>query len=255
MILLLDIGNTRVKWARWQEGSLSVGEPALYRGELPDSVWSALWGMQPLPRRVVVASVAGAEIDASLAAWCRARWGISPEFVSAAIEACGVRNGYRHPAQLGVDRWLALIGAHHLQDFSAQHLCVVGCGTALTVDVLTADGHHLGGWIAPGLTLMRQQLEVGAAAFTLGIAPAAGITGFGHETAEAVTAGTQRAAAGLVMQALPLAHDLLGSPPVCVLTGGDAATLLPLLQSAAHVVPDLVLHGLLTLVLQQGATG
>lgn len=255
MMLLLDIGNTRVKWARWQDGSLSVGEPAAYRGHLPDLVWSALWGAQPAPRRVVVASVAGAEVNASLAAWCRARWGTFPEFVSATAEACGIRSGYRSPAQLGVDRWLALIGAHHLPEFAAQNLCVVGCGTALTVDVLSADGEHFGGWIAPGLALMRRQLEGGAAAFTLGIASAAGIDDFGHDTAEAVTAGTGRAAAGLVMQALPLARHLLGNMPVCVLTGGDAAILLPLLQSEAYVVPDLVLHGLSTLVLQQGSAG
>lgn len=254
MMLLLDIGNTRVKWARLLDGKLSFGVPAAHRGRPLDAVWSMLWAALPLPRRVVVANVAGAEVAASLAAWCQAHWGVAPEFVASVAVACGVSNGYRQPGQLGVDRWLALIGARHVPELATHPLCVVGCGTALTVDAVGADGRHLGGWIAPGLALMRRQLEGGTAVFGGGIDVGQGGHGFGLGTADAVTGGVQHAAAGLVLQAVSLVHGLLGTAPICVLTGGDAATLLPLLSTVARSVPDLVLHGLATLVQQEGAT-
>lgn len=253
MMLLLDIGNTRLKWARLQEGRLSFGAPVVHREQPLSSVWSALWDGLPVPQRMVVGCVAGDDVKASLANWCHAHWGLQPEFVVATAEACGVRNGYLNPSQLGVDRWLTLIGARNLPELTGQSACLVGCGTALTVDVLVADGRHLGGWIAPGLVLMSQQLVFGAAVFASGIESAPSDGMFGRGTAEAVTAGISQAAAGLVMQAQSLAQRLLGLPPICVLTGGDAEKLLPLLPSGARIIPDLVLHGLATVALQEGA--
>jgi len=253
MMLLLDIGNTRVKWGRLLDENLSIGMPAVHHGQPLHTVWSMLWAALPLPRRVVVANVAGAGVAASLAAWCQAHWGVAPEFVASTATACGVSNGYHEPAQLGVDRWLALIGARHVPELAVRPLCVVGCGTALTVDVVDAGGRHLGGWIAPGLTLMHRQLEGGTAVLAGGIGVGHGGQYFGQQTVDAVTGGVQHAAAGLVLQAVSLAQRLLGVAPACVLTGGDAATLLPLLSPVARNVPDLVLHGLATWVQGEGA--
>lgn len=253
MMLLVDIGNTRVKWARLQDGHLLVGAPALHRGQPLASVWADLWGGFPRPQHVLVACVAGDEYRANLAAWCHARWGLQPEFVLATAESCGVRNGYRQPSQLGVDRWLALIGAHQLRETTGQPLCVVGCGTALTVDILAADGHHLGGWIAPGLALMREQLRQGTTVVAAPMDLTASSEDFGHGTAEALAVGVRQAAVGLVMQALHLAQRRLGHNIVCVVSGGDTGMLLPLLPAGALEVPDLVLRGLATQVRQQGA--
>lgn len=254
MMLLLDIGNSRVKWGCLYDERLTVGAPALHRGQSLEAVWNSLWSGQPQPQRVVVANVAGEMVASSLSEWCRDRWGLLPEYVSATTEACGVSNGYRKPAQLGVDRWLALIGVRHLRDITGRSACVVGCGTAVTVDVLSVEGHHVGGWIAPGLVLMREQLTQRVAGLSAGVGVVPCVDGFGRETAEAVTAGTRQAAAGLVMQALPLAERLLGHAPVCVLTGGDANELLPLLQCEAYLAPDLVLYGLAKFVRQQELT-
>jgi type III pantothenate kinase len=251
MMLLVDIGNTRVKWARVQNGHLSIGTPLMHREQSLVVIWDTLWGAIPLPERVVVACVAGGGIAASLTAWCLAHWGVRPEFVSAGAAACGVSSGYRVPSELGVDRWLAMIAARQLPEFDGRALCVVGCGTALTVDVVTADGRHLGGWIAPGLGLMRQLLAQGTAVRTADTANVANCSEFGHGTAEAVTAGTLQAAAGMVLQAMALAQQRVNGVPLGVLTGGDADTLLPLLPGAVGVVPDLVLHGLVQLVGQQ----
>lgn len=251
MMLLLDIGNTRVKWARLHNGRLSIGAPVVHREQPLAALWPSLWGALPSPARVIVACVARGEVAASLTAWCLVHWGIHPEFVSASAVACGVSSGYRTPVELGVDRWLAMIAARQLPVFAGRSLCVVGCGTALTVDVVTADGRHLGGWIAPGLTLMRQQLTQGTALRTTDIASTVNRSEFGHGTAEAVTAGTRQAAVGLVLQAMALAQQQLNTLPIGVLTGGDAEALLPSLPGGACVVPDLVLQGLVQLVGQR----
>ena len=110
----------------------------------------------------------------------------------------------------------------------------------------------VGGWIAPGLTLMRQQLTQGTALRTTDIVNTVNRSEFGHGTAEAVTAGTRQAAAGLVLQAMALAQQQLNALPIGVLTGGDADALLPSLPGETCVVPDLVLQGLAQLVGQRG---
>lgn len=251
MILLLDIGNTRIKWGYLADGRLEVGPPAVHRDRDVDSIWSALWQDLPQPRRVVVACVAGESLRTALAAWCTAHWGVHPEYLAATAQACGVRNGYRLPAQLGVDRWLSMIGARQLPAVGGLPLCVVGCGTALTVDVLNSAGLHLGGWIAPGVGLMRQQLERGTAVFAAGITHPHEEEGFGHDSMSAVAMGTAQAAAGMVVQALSLSWHRLGIAPMCVVTGGDAGVIQALLPGPVHVVPELVLSGLAALLREE----
>lgn len=243
MILLLDIGNTRIKWARLANGRLSAETPAMHRGRDVASMLSELWHDLPPPQRVVAACVAGESLRAALTAWCLEHWAVRPEYLVATVEACGIRNGYRFPGQLGVDRWLSMIGARQLPAASGQPLCVVGCGTALTVDVLSVTGQHLGGWIAPGVGLMRQQLEQGTAVFADGIAQTLAEDDFGHDSMSGVATGTAQAAAGMVVQAMSLARHRHGISPVCILTGGDARLLQPLLPLPVHVSPELVLSG------------
>jgi len=250
MMLLLDIGNTRVKWATLQRGQLSTGLPMQHRGQPLPSLWDTLWHDLPAPQRLVVASVAPPEVNASLLAWASSRWAITPEFASSAAQACGVINGYRQPEKLGVDRWLALIGARQLP--RGRPLCVIDCGTALTVDILATDGMHLGGWISPGLDMMRQELLQGAALLSCAMDEMA-VTqhGFGRTTTEALLIGTEQAAAGLVTRALLLTQNLLGEVPVCVITGGGAEMLLQLLPPDTLIVSDLVLRGLAALMKHQ----
>ncbi|WP_127475812.1 type III pantothenate kinase [Sulfurivermis fontis] len=251
MILLLDIGNTRIKWARLAHGRRSAETPVTHRGRDVALLLSDLWHDLPSPQRVVAACVAGESLRAVLTAWCLEHWGVRPEYLVAAMEACGIRNGYRLPAQLGVDRWLSMIGARQLPEASGQPLCVVGCGTALTVDMLSVTGQHLGGWIAPGVGLMRQQLEQGTAVFAEGIARSGVEDDFGHDSMEAAATGTAQAAAGMVMQAMSLVRNRHGISPVCVLTGGDASWLQPLLPMPVHVSQELVLSGMAVLLREE----
>jgi type III pantothenate kinase len=239
MILLIDLGNSRLKWALWGPGEdLRGGASGLGRGGVAASL-DALWAGLERPRRIVAVCVAAAGHRAALADWCQRRWRLSPEFVISAAEGFGIRNGYRHPAQLGADRWVALIAAR------SRHLgpcCVVDCGTAITVDALDAEGDHLGGAIMPGIALMRRALIAGTAGIDAA-APQAGAV-FARDTATGVAAGVLHAAAGGVERIVRAMAERLGDPPECLLTGGDAGLLAPLLGARCRSVPDLILEGL-----------
>lgn len=239
MNLLIDIGNSAVKWGSSEGGRrLSTGW-AEHAGRSPAGLPAELWAGLEQPKRVLCASVAGAEWEAALATWCREHWGLETEFVRSQAEQAGLRNGYREPERLGVDRWMALLGAWHACGGPA---CIIDAGTALTIDALDADGRHLGGLIMPGVELMRRSLF----ANTRGIAEdAPGEAALlGRDTAAAVTGGTLFAAVAGVERVVADLQQALGPALQLVLTGGEATRLLPLLRGAYRHDPDLVLRGL-----------
>src|SRR4051812_39616085 len=140
MRLLIDQGNTRLKWALWNDTGLKFAGAAPH-GSLDELAWSEL----PAVDSIWVASVASAEINERIDQAGRRHLGKPARFVRSRAQACGVRNAYAQPERLGVDRFLALIAAHA----QAQEAAVIAsCGTALTLDALTAGGEHLGGLIA-----------------------------------------------------------------------------------------------------------
>lgn len=234
-MLLLDAGNTRLKWAfvqagRWlREGTLEIGALA----SLPQA-----FADLPEPARILASNVAGEAAAAHIRAAC-ARWQSKVEFVRAASVQCGVRNAYRAPEQLGSDRWAALIAA-----WDRQHdaCLVVNCGTATTVDALSADGEFLGGLILPGLAMMRQALVAGTA--QLGAALGAW-EAFPRDTANAMYSGAIKATVGAIVQQ----HALLRAPQAMCLLGGGAADLIaphlgvPLVRVDAMVLRGLELIG------------
>ena len=241
MNLLVDIGNSRVKWATLDHGVLGPQSAADH------SAWGlAEWRTELAriaPHRVIAACVgAGAARDALTAA-TRAALGRDPEFVIATEYAAGVRNGYANPGQLGVDRWLAVIGAFKRYRTAC---CVIDAGTALTVDAIDADGQHLGGFIVPGPRLMVRSLHIGTTdlADRSAWGGSADPTRFPTNTREAIEQGCLVALARLVDDAIDRLTERAGQPPKLVLTGGDAALLMPVLRRPVDIVPDLVLQGL-----------
>ena len=156
MILLVDIGNTRVKWATWNGNALGPQSVADHASRNAADWQQELRGGGPT--RVVAACVGDTAARAALAEASRAVLGREAEFVASTVSAAGVRNGYTHPAQLGVDRWLAVIGAYHRH---RRACCVVDAGTAMTVDAVDASGLHRGGYIVPGPRLMIDSLLSG----------------------------------------------------------------------------------------------
>lgn len=245
MILLLDAGNTRLKWACLVGGVLQPGE-ALERGGDTGADVRALslaWAPLPPPERILAANVLGQAFAAALSASTVEAWSVAVETITPQREAFGVINGYAEPERLGADRWLALIAAHRYVGGAA---CVVDCGTAITIDALGGDGAHLGGLILPGLGLMRRALTAG----TQGIRVETGrpeqevpLTS-AADTRSALMAGTLCAAVAGIDRAVAGLRAPLGGDPVCLITGGDAGRLLPLLAGPYVHRPELVLEGL-----------
>ncbi len=238
-MLLIDIGNTRVKAARWSAGE-STALPALATHAPKFDIWQQALVLNPPLTRALIANVAGAAIGNSLAAFIRSHCGIEPEFVRTRLECNGMRTAYRDPAQLGVDRWLAALAA-----FSAERaaVCVIDAGTALTVDIVDANGLHLGGMIAPGPELMRESLVRGTAQLASGGIEQ--VDAFADNTADAISLGCGDATRGLLhCVAQRLEAHAPGTHYRWYLTGGGAPLVAALLDRQWVQVPDLVLRGL-----------
>ncbi len=240
MMLLLDLGNSRLKWA------LAAGHPGpwLAQGAMD---WDAdviaqlrvAWAQCPPLNTVVAASVVDAAREALIAVAVVDTFGCTPRWVRTPASAGGVRNAYAEPQRLGVDRFLTMLAAYA----AGRAPCVLAnAGTALTLDALTADGQHLGGLIAPGAQLMQRSL--GAATVHAHVDHSGSIVDAARSTADAVTSGCWHAVAALVERFALHMAPALGGAPSLVLGGGDAAQLLPLLTVPAQVVTDGVLRGL-----------
>jgi type III pantothenate kinase len=232
-VLLLDAGNSRCKWALVQDGAWTH-RGAAGNGE-PDALRQALRSLPP-PSLILVSNVAGAAMERQLREICSG-WGRPPEFVTACAGQCGVRNSYQRPESLGSDRWAALIAAWQRVHDSCL---VVNCGTATTVDALSAQGEFLGGLILPGIGLMQQ----GLVANTAQLGAEQGVAqDFPLNTADAIHSGALRATAGAIQHQFGLLQARFGAVR-CLIGGGAASVILPHLDMPLERVDDLVLHGL-----------
>jgi len=255
MTLLVDAGNTRVKWTRPEGDGLEEATWLPWSDNTTDEL-AAAWSRRDDPGRIVVASVAGTSRAGALTEACRRLWGRSPEFPRARTAGFGVQCAYPEPERLGPDRWAAMIGAHRAVAPHAQsNLCVVDCGTAVTVDVLRPDGMHLGGLIAPGPALMQRALLAGtgeladahegpAVPRASDDAPRAGDELLGVDTREAIERGADEMLVGFVHRLPERLARRYGSPPLMILTGGDAQIVRGELPTGSVFEPDLVLLGL-----------
>lgn len=234
MKLLIDAGNTRIKWALVQDGEWSpVGNLASdHEDELARCI-----AQLPEMHQVWVSNVAGGRVAQQIRIACAAR-GWEVRFIMAQAAQCGVSNSYAQPGQLGCDRWAALIAAW---DLLGRAALVVNCGTATTIDALSAQGVFLGGLILPGVELMQRsviaqtaQLYESAQLHEAGVEYAA----FPQNTADALYSGAVQASCG----AIQLQHALLGDAQV-LLSGGAAAHVEGRLGLPVQRVDDLVLKG------------
>jgi type III pantothenate kinase len=236
MNLLVDIGNSRLKWAVEQAGLIRQGAGIDYRQvNLRDQLQRA-WLLLPPPRKLAIASVAAPRMMDDVIELASSLWP-ALELVTPVTEAVafGVKNAYRQPEKLGIDRWLALLGAHR---HYPGHCCVVDCGTAITVDVIDASGRHLGGLISPGLVSMKKALAADTAA--LGFNPLHYSAGLADTTAAGIDNGTLLAAAGLIEAVLHRQDESCQ----LILSGGDAVSIAAQLLSPCLVDAELVFKGL-----------
>lgn len=240
MKLLVDIGNSRVKSALVDDGHLHALESFAWHDvflhEVLQRHWvSALNGLRPAS--VHVSNVAGDRLLPNLNAWCCQNWGLCP--IPMRSESCfgDLSNGYLDPDTLGVDRWAAMIGARQLHPGA---LCVVDSGTATTVDVITAEGRHLGGAILPGIYTMRRSLGKYTAAL---FAADTDISAFSTHTAAGIAGGTGYALVGAIDRLVSEAEGRIGELTT-VVTGGESKILETLMQKPVVRDPLLVLRGI-----------
>ncbi len=247
-VLLIDIGNTRIKWARFDGRTFGRLQAAVHLGWGAEDYARRVIGPGRRHERIIVASVAGERVNRALLLAARRAQAPVPEVVTSRRHGGGVTVGYVEPWRLGVDRFVAVIGAHHLA--KGRAVIVVGVGTAMTLDLIDGEGQHLGGAIVPAPTLMVETLLRN----THGIrrraqGGAGGGKGlFGRSTRAAILQGSRYAAAALIERAMHEARALVGRrAPLVILTGGGAQSVEPLVRGRCVRVPDLVLRGLAAL--------
>lgn len=236
MTLLIDMGNTRLKWALMSADSFITGA-TLNNNELTRQSLLEVWQTIVAPQRLAIACVSANELLAQVQAVAVELWS-DIEIIRVSSQPCafGVSNAYAHAEQLGVDRWLALVAAR--QSYQTA-VCVVDCGTAITIDLMDAQGVHQGGFISAGLTLMKQALAQGTAKLPFNQAnyddlkPA-------NNTEAAMYKGTLLAAVGLIETVLKRQANTVQ----LILTGGDAQRIANQLTIPYRIDGDLVLRGL-----------
>lgn len=236
--LLIDIGNTSLKWAWLTEAGLSPVERIAHEG-MDGSFPEACWSGQTPPSKVLIANVASVELEQLICEWIKNRWAIEPAVVRVTATALGVTNAYGDPGRLGVDRWLTLIAVH--QQMSGD-VCIVDCGTAITIDVIENQGRHQGGLILPGFNLMREALLDKTRIPRTELAQP--VEFLGKDTAGCIASAALYSAATLVDRVMAVTTQQRRAMPSLVLTGSDAEQLAGALDSPYEVIPDLVMRGL-----------
>jgi type III pantothenate kinase len=248
--LLVDIGNTRIKWARLVRGHPGRQHAAAHDGWTAPDFERALRPALRGVAAVLAVSVAGRRVDRRFARAVRAVIGVTPRFVAATRRAGGVTNGYREVWRLGADRWVATIGGYAHPARRARAVCVVDVGTAMTIDLVDATGRHRGGAIIPGPALMVESLlreTGGIRRRAAGRAPRGARSLFARSTREALQAGARHAVAAAIDRARLEARAVTGAAPLLLLTGGAAGEVRPYVVAVHTVIPDLVLRGLAAL--------
>jgi pantothenate kinase, type III len=242
--LLLDIGNSRIKWALATNGELMGRAQALAHSDYPTLLadWAAL---EPAPRAVRCVSVAAASTLEAVDAWVAEHWSIALDRVRtpALASQAGLTLAYPQPEQLGADRWLAMRGAQYRGQLPA---IIIDAGSAITVDQVDGEGQHYGGLILAGLAAQHAGLQTMTPALPPLISAAADQPPplLATNTADALASGAINGTAAALDQLVTRLAGESAPVPNILMTGGDAPTLAAAMRTPATHYPDLVLEGL-----------
>lgn len=243
MILLVDVGNSRIKWTTFADQQLGVVQALSHR---ESAQLIERWANLETPQAIWISQVGASEAWQTVLDWISRNWSQVPvERPRAQAYQLGVHNAYQQPEKLGIDRWLTLLASHH---HYTGNLCVVDCGTALTIDILNSQGQHQGGLIAPGFTLMQQSLARNTAALP-DVSESIAQAELAVVTQQAIANGSLMAVIGCIESCL----TRLNQPVQIVMTGGDAVLVANALTTPIILDPQLVFKGL-ALLSQQGST-
>ncbi|MFL1503955.1 pantothenate kinase [Pseudomonas sp. O64] len=242
MILELDCGNSFIKWRVLGSAIASASAEGIVGSDLAliESL-IAIPGL--LLTRCRLVSVRASEETGKLVEALQEAFGVTVSCAAPAREMAGVRNGYEEFERLGLDRWLAMLGGFKL---ASGNCLVLDFGTAATADFIATDGEHLGGFICPGMPLMRSQLRTHTRKIRYDDAAAEQAMerlSPGRTTVEAVERGCTLMLRGFVLTQLELARRYWGDDFTVFLTGGDADLVSDAVPQA-RFVPDLVFVGL-----------
>lgn len=232
--LQLDVGNSGAKW-RLMKGS-AVASRGVYR-TTEEASRAQLLGCAPVVDRIWISSVASSEAESKLSAMLTSQFNVQPWFALTAPETGELRNSYVEPERMGVDRWLAMLGA---KQRSTGRLCVIDAGSALTIDLVSAQGEHEGGYIIPGPALMERALLLDTDRVRFDETVEYSLSP-GTSTAQAVRHGIALAQVGAVSVALAQ-HEV--DEDALFFCGGGGQLLQELLGMGGQLVPDLVFDGL-----------
>ena len=212
MRLLLDIGNSSVNWAMEEAGQFTIYGAFRYDKNIFDC----------------------------LEAWVEQRWQLKCWQPSVSDKFNRLKNSYINTQEMGIDRWLAMVAAWEKHQVA---LCIVGCGTALTIDSIDSQGNHLGGYIVPGIELMQQALVMKTECINVSINKHAS-TDYAQDTQAAINNGAFLATTSMIDHVVKRLSDKLETLPKCVIFGGMTELISPLLQDQFEHDPNLVLSGL-----------
>lgn len=239
--LLIDMGNSAIKWARSDSSGLSAMSYARYPENMSATFFTDCLQKLDAPSDIIVSCVVADNVWQALVKACDELWGVELQKVTALKEGFGVVNAYEDAASLGSDRWCAMLGGQANTDSAFM---VIDAGSALTLDIVNESKRHLGGYIVPGLKMMKQSLGLQTAQVQVESSAAKlRSLALGQSTTGCVEAGTLLSLIALIEAAFGNEAKQLGKCQVYI-TGGDAELIAGFLSFKCVIIPDLVLRGL-----------
>jgi len=247
MILTVDIGNSRIKWASWQTEKIIARGVAPYTADKSSESFDQLFSVVERPMRVFAVCVAGGDMCPNLSKWVKRHWRLDVEYLKTEKQFNNIINAYEDPSQHGVDRWAAVVASH--ESYPASSVCVISAGTAVTFDLINKNGQHLGGYILPSYDSMHAALL----ADTANVKSTYSLQFHKHSipdnTNDAVNQGLHKLLQAGIKEICQFARTKMDDPMQIILTGGFAKTILeyPDMPAMRHK-PDLVMQGLYSIM-------
>ena len=250
MILTVDIGNSRIKWALWLAERIIARGVSGYTADTVADTVDELFSAVEKPLRVFAVCVAGENLCPVLDEWVKQHWQLDVEYLKTEKQFGNIINAYKNPLQHGADRWAGIVAAH--RSFPDSSVCVISAGTAITFDLIDKNGQHLGGYILPSYVTMHSALI----ADTANVESASDLRyqeqGVPDNTNDAVNQGLHILLQAGIRELCQLAHNKMDKPVQIILTGGFAKTILGYPDMPAmHHKPDLLMQGLYDIMKQR----
>lgn len=241
MKLLVDVGNTRIKYCQLK-GSVIESVCRVNHHNQYSDVLGAEWSQLEPPSKVWVSNVAGQQAFDAINRYCQRQWNIQASFVKVQKQFGDIKNCYEYIDQMGVDRWMIIVGAREI--FPEGNVIIIDAGTAVNIELLNQNNHYLGGAILPGMNLMHQVLMGNTHMTEAELESSALVGAVGKSTKQCVDAGVQHGLLGAIERVAKTMRQQLNGPVNFLITGGGASWLQDKLELELVHAPDLVLLGL-----------